>query len=178
MLKLTILFMLASVAAAADPSDYFMMGKDSSELVSAYSKKTDFLTSPQQVSFRDEINGIACTFVYLLKNGKSVSALCFVRTENLKFSDATKQYSSLVEYFLGAKKISSASLRINGVPILGGPPTASAPLNYIRVSGEWTSEYNFEATLDGSSTEKSMETSGVSGLGLTIGIKTFPPRGP
>jgi hypothetical protein len=169
---------MASIASAAESSDYFMIGKSFDELVSAHSKKADFLASPQQVSFRDDINSITCIFVYLLKDGKSTSVLCFARDKNIKFAEATKRFSSLVKFFLDTKVINGTSLRINGVPILGWDSIEGEPLNYIRISGEWTSEYNFEARLDGSFTEKSMEASDVSQLSLTLGIKTTPPRGP
>ena len=167
MKQLLLLFLLLSFNSGA-ASEYFLLGKTTSELTKMYSRKQNFSVSDQELSFQSEINGVSCLIVYRLQKGESVSALCFVRAENLKFVDAIGKYSVLTHYFFERSTIKNTSLRLNGIQILGRSQQIDTPLNHIRISGEWTTGYDFEARLDGSFTDPSIESSNLTNLSITI----------
>lgn len=146
-------------------------------LIKIHSKEQDFSVSDQELSFRSVIGDVACTIVYRLENGKSVSALCFVNSDNLKFVEALKQFSALTHYFLDGIQIKHTSLRLNGIQILGKTQAIDTPLNYIRISGEWKAGYDFEARIDGSYTDASIDTSNTNILSITISRSSGGKKG-
>ncbi|RXK53555.1 hypothetical protein ESB00_17850 [Oleiharenicola lentus] len=168
--KLILLLGLIALSRCDASSDYFVLGRKNTELITAFSRNERFSASAEEISFQATINGVQCTLVYRMQDGFSVSALCFVSTQNLKFAEGLKKYSALMQA-LDSSVSQRVVLRLNGVQLLGERLQLETPFNYIRISGEWNTDYDFEARLDGSFQEGSMETSEVSNLSITISKK-------